>query len=143
MRRVLALVAVALAFWSTPARASFCLSPPMAEAVLGAAAVFEGTVAARVRLPSTGAIDPSYRVELTDVRALRGPVTDTLLHTSSGALVVGHRYLIAAHRGADGRLAVAPCVGWSGRQRDPRPGAVGSIRSGARRAVASSSGQSS
>jgi hypothetical protein len=111
MTRAFALIAAALALWPRPASATFCLSPPLAEVVGQAAAVFEGTVTARVRLPNTGAIDPSYRVSLADVRAWRGPATDELIHTTSGAMVVGHRYLIAAHRGADGRLVVAPCVG--------------------------------
>ncbi|MGD9905059.1 MAG: hypothetical protein AB7U83_16450 [Vicinamibacterales bacterium] len=104
-------VVATVGWWPPPAAASFCLTPPLADTMRTATAVFEATVESMMRLPGPAGMDPVFRVGLRDLTTLRGTPAVSVISSAVGAFVVGHRYLIAAVRRADGQLAVAPCAG--------------------------------
>jgi hypothetical protein len=114
---VACLAGVALLLAAAPADACTCATGPTSCRELSTAdAVFEATVESLEAEPPgvTYSSARLRRITLSDLKALRGTPEATIVTPWSSAscgyeFKPGVRYLVVAHRGADGRLAVYMC----------------------------------
>jgi hypothetical protein len=112
---VLAIAFVSLA--ARPGEACTCVTNPTScRALATADAVFEATVESLEVAPAGVTYGGARlrRINLADIKALRGTPEPTIVTPWSSdacgyAFKAGVRYLVVAHRGADGRLAVYSC----------------------------------
>jgi hypothetical protein len=119
----LTLVAAGLVFgvWApiiaAPANSCSCITNPTScRSLVTADAVFEATVASLEWPPAgvTYGAGRMRRVTINDIKVIRGTAAASIVTPWDPAscgydFKPGHRYLVVAHRGTDGRLAVYAC----------------------------------
>jgi hypothetical protein len=93
-----------------PTAATTCAPVSLLTHAAQAAAILEATVVAHTPMGATAGFERRYRVELTDVYALKGEAVRRLV-LSSDWLKPGRRYLIFATRSPNGELYAGLCGG--------------------------------